>query len=171
MGAAVAVLVHGLAKRPGKTSEADQRPFAAAMSKAEDPAGAAPALCGLALASVASLDSVAADKEAVFILLPGDSRDSAQDASLLVEATVNKLSSKGKRVAAFTLKNGAEDHERLVRQFSIASLPGVVVAGRDCGSTAVWGEITETKLLQAFVAGSTPSSSCGPSGCGPAGCK
>ena len=170
MGAAVAVLGHGLVKRSGETTDAGRPPFFTG-APAKDPANTAPAVCGLTLDSLASLNSMAADKEAVFILLPGEDRESVEAASRKVEAAVIKIRSKGKRVAAFTLEKIATDHARLDEQLSITSFPCVVALGRGCGSSVVTGEMTEAKLLQAFVAASAPSSSCGTTSCDPSGCK
>ena len=49
------------------------------------------------------------------------------------------------------------------------ALPGMLVMCKGGGIGSVSGEITEEKILQAYVA-STRASGCGASGCGPDGC-
>ena len=124
--------------------------------------------CGINLDSIESLTKLADERGAnvAFIFLPGEEEDSTRTASAQVEAAINMLSSKGKQVAAFTLERGAEGYDQLIKQFSVESLPSVIVAGKGCGAAAVSGEINETKLLRAFVVASTPVS-CGPGGCCP----
>lgn len=169
VGAALAVLAHGLLKKP-----ADAQAAPGSFSSLTEDAGTAKvspsALCGSPLPSVAALDKVAADREAVFILLPADNTETDRKASREVQAAISTLTSKGKQVAAFTVEKANPDHGRLLQRFSMGALPAVVVAGRGCGSTAVSGEISEDKLLQAFLAATTPSS-CGPSGCAPSSCR
>ncbi len=140
-------------------------------AKSESPDGTASALCGPTLDSIASLNKLAADKDAVFVLLPGQDRRRAQTVSRQIEATVTKIQSYGRRIGTFTLEQSASDHARVVKGFAITSLPCVVAMGKGCGSAVVSGEITEAKLLQAFVTASRPRSSCAPTGCAPVGCK
>lgn len=120
--------------------------------------------CGVTLDSIQSLGKMAGDKNAnvAFIFLAGEDEESARTASAQVEATMNMLSSKGKQVAAFTLHKGADGYDQLKKQFKVNSLPCVIVAGKGCGAAAVSGDITEPKLLQAFVIASRPVSGCCP---------
>ena len=121
------------------------------------------ALCGISLDSIKSLWRMADEKKAnvVFIFLAGENKESAQATSLQIEAAVDKLLSNGKQVAIFTLTKDAEGYDQLIKEFSVQSLPCVIVADKGCGAVAVSGEITEAKLLGAFVKASTPIS-CGP---------
>ncbi len=129
-------------------------------------AGLSTVLCGETLDSLKSLDRVAAAKDVAFILLPG--ADAAVDGKVAAEvkAIVDKLSAQGKRVVAFTMEKGASDHGLLVKNFSVQALPAVVVLGRGCQSLAVSGEVSEEKLLRAFLLASRPGSSCAPGACG-----
>lgn len=134
----------------------------------EQPSETVAVLCGVTLDSIESLAKLVDERGAnvAFIFLPGEDEDSTRTASAQVEATMNMLSAKGKQVAAFTLERGAEGYDQLIKQFSVESLPSVIVAGKGCGVAAVSGEINETKLLRAFVVASTPVSR-GPGGCCP----
>ncbi|UCB52782.1 MAG: hypothetical protein JSV10_01445 [Candidatus Zixiibacteriota bacterium] len=126
--------------------------------------------CGVTLSSLKALDVVAADEEAVFVILPGGSEEASRNALRQIDAVVRLLSDQGKKVAAFTLEKHREGYDHLVKQFSVKSFPCVVVAGRGCGSVAVSGQITETKLLAALVQASMPPSSCA-TPCVPSGSK
>ncbi len=110
--------------------------------------------------SINSLFKMASEKKAevVFIFLAGDNEKSTRTASSKIKAAMNKLLSNGKQVAAFTLKKNAEGYEQLIKDFSVQSLPVVIVAGKGCAPSVISDEITETKLLNAFVKGSVPSS-------------
>ena len=153
MLAAGAVAAHSLLRGNGeKVSESGQ---AASFNVAG-------VLCGVTVESLMSLERLAVDKKTVFILLAGGNEEADRSASAEVEVVVNKLSAKGKSVAAFTLRGNTEGYDQLVKRFSVQSLPCVIVAGRGCGAAAVSGEITEVNLLGAFIKASTPISSCGP---------
>ncbi len=138
------------------------------LATSEQPSETVAVSCGITLDSIKSLAKLADERGAnvAFIFLPGEDEDSTRTASAQVEAAINMLSSKGKQVAAFTLERGAEGYDQLIKQFSVESLPSVIVAGKGCGAAAVSGEINETKLLRAFVVASTPASG-GPGGCCP----
>ena len=123
-------------------------------------------VCGANLDSVAALNKVAADKDVVFILLAGESKELAQKAAGQVDDALKRISATEARVASFTLGRDAGDYDRFVKTFSIESFPSIVAMGRGCGAVPVSGEISEAKLLRAFVLASTPPSSCGTS-CGP----
>ena len=126
-----------------------------------------PALWGKPLDSLASLSKVAAETDAVFILLAADDQQGNQTITNEIEAAAKKVQSNGIRISAFTLKKGAPNYAQLAKQLSVPCVLAMVKGG---GLSGVSGEITETKLVQAFVMASRPASGCGPSGCGPAGC-
>ncbi|GAG33370.1 unnamed protein product, partial [marine sediment metagenome] len=87
-----------------------------------------------------------------------------------VEAVVNELESRRKRVAAFPLGTHWEAYDDLVNQYSVKSFPCVIVLGRSGQAAKIDGRITERKLLRAYAQASKPRSSCGvrcdPSACG-----
>jgi hypothetical protein len=110
------------------------------------------------LDSLASLNKAAADTNAVFVLLGAEDM---QAISSQVEAAAKKIQASGMRVSAFTLKKDSPDYARLAKQFSI---PCAVAMVKGRGISAVPGEITEAKLIQAFVTASRSGSSCCPGG-------
>jgi len=150
-------------------SKGDTETPAAANEKTEEDVSdkASHALWGPELDSLASLNKVAADTDAVFILLAADDQEGSRAATRQIEAAAKKIQSGGTRISAFRLKQGAPDYANLAKQLSV---PCVLAMVKGRGLSGVSGEITETKLVQAFVMASRPASGCGPSGCGPAGC-
>ena len=180
-----AVAAHSLLTRNGKTAsisaegtssfgtiilsgEVELSTESPATSK--EPSETVAVSCGVTLDSIESIGKLADDKKAnvAFIFLPGENDELARTVSAQIEATMNMLSAKGKQIAAFTLQKDAEGYDQLIQQFSVKSLPSVIVAGKGCGAVAVSGEINETELLRAFVVACTPVS-CGPGGCCPSG--
>lgn len=130
----------------------------------EIPDKAAPSLWGPPLDSLASLNKLAADKDAVFILIADKDKS---DLVKVIEAAVKKVRSNGSRVSGFNLKQGTPDYTRYAQQLSG---PGVLTMVKGRGSSTVSGDITEAKLLQAFVTASRPRSSCCPGGSGSGKC-
>ncbi|MHC4424491.1 MAG: hypothetical protein ACYSYV_00180 [Planctomycetota bacterium] len=179
--AAGAVLARSFLMKSDSTADQTQQAFAtiAARENAEassQPNAAAdqgasvktePTLWGSQLDSLASLNKVAAEMDAVFILLSGENQPGGQTIINEIEQAAKKIQSRGNRISAFGLKESAPDYEQLAKQFSV---PCVLAMVKGCGLSAVSAEITESKLLEAFVAASRPTLGCGPSGCGPSGC-
>lgn len=129
---------------------------------------AASALWKVDLDSLASLNKIAADVDAVFVLLAAKDQLSDQAITKEIEAAAQKIMSNGSKVSAFRLKESAADYAQLAKQVSV---PGVIAMVKGRGMSTVSGDITETKLVQAFVAASRPSSCDPAAGCGPTGCE
>jgi len=120
------------------------------------------------LDSLASLNKVAADSDAVFVLITAKNQLNDKAITKEIEAAAQKIMANGTKVSAFRLKESAPDYAQLAKQVTV---PSVLAMVKGLGMSAVSKDITETKLVQAFVAASRPSG-CGPSaaGCGPTGC-
>ena len=123
------------------------------------------------LDSLASLNTVAAEVDVVFVLLAAKDNLNDQAITKEIEAAAQKIMANGKKVTAFRLKESAPDYANLAKQVSV---PSVLAMVKGLGMSAVSGEISETKLIQAFVtasrsSGCGPSSGCSPSSCPPAG--
>ncbi len=82
-----------------------------------------------------------------------------------MRSAAGRINSQGHKVGLFTLETGSRDYAQLAGQ---VSAPAVLALVKGRGMSAVSGAITETKLIQGFVAAG--STACGPGGCGPAGC-
>jgi hypothetical protein len=151
------------AETSDETKDETAAPLVAGDLAKQEMPKAEPLLWGAELDTLASLNKVAVDTDAVFILLLAKGQQSDQAITKEIEAAAQKLLSDGTIVSAFRLKESAPNYEQLAKQVSV---PSVLTMVKGLGMKAVSGEITETKLVQAFVAASRPSS-CGPAGCCP----
>jgi len=109
------------------------------------------------LDSLATLNEVATDADAVFVLLTEQNQAGSQAMAGEVEAAAQKIQSTGTQVAVFKLKQTAPEFAQFAQQVSV---PCVLALVKGAGMDAVSGEITETRLMQAYVAASRPTSSC-----------
>lgn len=121
-------------------------------------------LWGEPLDSLASLNEVAADTDAVFILLAADDKVSSDVATKQIEAAVRTIRGGGTRIWAFGLKQGTADYASLAKQLPVPCVLAMVRGGGMSGVPA--DQITEMNLVQAFVAASRPASGCCPPGSG-----
>jgi hypothetical protein len=112
------------------------------------------------LDSLQSLDTLAGDKDVVFLVLPGEAQISSLAVPKQLGTVANNLWKSGRRVGVFTVKNSAPDHSQLASRFSVKAFPCVIVLGRQGQPSAVAGDITEAGLYNAFVLASTPLSCC-----------
>ena len=109
------------------------------------------------LESLQTLDTLAAGKDVVFIVMPGQDRQSSQVICKEIAVTLNKLRSLGQKIAAFTFGNTGPDYDRLVNHFAVESFPCVVVLGRGGSASAVSGDISEARLYNAFALATQPA--------------
>lgn len=118
------------------------------------------------IASLSDLNTLAAANDAVFVYVPGKDGAPGNSSAAAMKSAVGRIGAQGYKIGVFTLEAGSRDHEQLTAQMSV---PGVLAMVKGRGTSAVSGDITETKLIQGFVAASS-AGGCGPGGCGPAGC-
>lgn len=123
----------------------------------------APTLSFQPLDSLASLNRVAANFDAVFILLADEDQLNMQSITREVEGAAKKIQADGPRVSAFKLKKDSPNYIQLAKQFSS---PCVLAMVKGRGASGVSGEITETRLIQAYVTASRAGSGCCPGGGG-----
>lgn len=120
------------------------------------------------LGALAELNTVAMEMAGVFVFLPGKNDPTAQVPAAQIRAAAQTIEPKIQgQIGIFTLKTGSPDYIQLAGQMTV---PGVLAMVKGRGMTPVSGEITEAKLVQAFVAASS-AGGCGGGGCGPSGCK
>ena len=112
------------------------------------------------LDSLQSLDTLAADKDVVFLVLPGEAQISSSAVPKQLGTVANNLWKSGQRVAVFTLKGSSPDHNQLVQHFTVKAFPSVVILGRQGSASAVSGDVTEAGLYNAFVLASKSASCC-----------
>ncbi|MCX6640505.1 MAG: hypothetical protein NTW14_08505 [bacterium] len=128
------------------------------------PASVAKQIIGEYLESLNALNQVAMNEDAVFVFIPAKSDEPASkntnDAVLAAQQTLMR---NNVTLGLFTLPTSAPDYAAVSAQ---VQSPAVLVAVKGKGMSVVSGDVTETKLLQAFTASSS-AGGCGPSGCGP----
>jgi len=170
---AFALVARAVIKTNGAPSQPDAAVFAsptvAQTSPAESVSATAPVeaaktpdpFVGKEIGALAELNTLAAATEAVFVYVPGKNGASSNPPAAAMQSAAKRIGAQGVKIGFFTLKAGTRDYEMLTAQMSV---PGVLVAFKGRGMRAASGDITETKLIQAFVAASSAG------GCGPAGC-
>lgn len=120
--------------------------------------------------SLASLNKVAVNQDAVFVFVPAYGNDIVSKETIdAIASAEQKLKSSGLNIGLYTLQFSSPSNE-YADIASQLTLPGMLVMSKGRGVGAVSGEITETKLLQAYVASSRAGGCC-PSGSDSAGCK
>jgi len=118
--------------------------------------------------ALSELNELAKDMAGAFVYLPGNAETTARvPAALIVRVAKMVEPQGGAKIGLFLLKTGSPDYQQAALQMTF---PGVLAMVKGGGMAPVSGEITETKLVQAFVAASS-AGGCGPGGCGPEGCK
>ena len=122
----------------------------------------ASSLWGKPLASLASLNKAASDTSAVFILLAAEDQQDMQPITKEIEAAAKTIQAAGTTISVFRLMQGAPNYANLTKQLSVPCVLAMVKGGGVSGVPA--DQITETKLVQAFVTASRPSSACCPPG-------
>ncbi len=127
----------------------------------DTPAESALSLWGPDLDSLASLNNVATDTDAVFIFVAAGGPQNMQPVTQQIEAAAKRIKANGVRVSVFRLKEAAPEYVQLAEQVTVPCVLAMVKGG---GMSTVSGEITEAKLVQAFVAASRPTSGCCPPG-------
>jgi hypothetical protein len=136
-------------------------------AKQEASAKDVPVLWKADLDSLASLNKVAAGTDAVFVFLTAEDQQSNQNIISLIEAAAKTINADGIRISAFKLNKTAPDYAQLAKQFPV---PSVLAMVKGRGMSAVSGQINETKLVQAYVTASRPTSGCCPAGAGSSTC-
>lgn len=143
-------------------------PAAPADASANDTSESKPMVCGESIQTLGDLNRKATDNDAVFVFLAGSDADKTNAAVGVVEKAADTIRGRGINMGLFTIAYGSREYTNLTMQ---VPPPGVLAMVKGRGAAAVSGDITESKLMQAFVAASTAGGGCGPSGCGPSGCR
>jgi len=121
---------------------------------------------GTFLDSLASLNKVAVNQDAVFVFIPAKGNDIvSKEITDAIASAEQKIKSSGVSIGLYTLQSSSPEYANIAAQLPP---PGMLVISKGRGMGAVSGGITETKILQAYVA-SSRAGGCGPSspGCGP----
>ena len=122
------------------------------------------------LDSLNALNKVAINQDAVFVFIPALKNDLADDKTNTAMLAAQQTLKRSKiTLGLYTLPSSSPDYSGISAQ---VKAPAILVACKGKGIAAISGEVTEAKLLQAFVATSR-AGGCGPSGCAPStpGCN
>lgn len=132
------------------------------------PVGTPEASVATEITMLSELNAQATGLDAVFVYVPGKDGASGNPPMAAMKSAADRIGVQGHKIGLFALKAGTRDHDLITTQMAA---PGVLAAvkGRG-GMIPITGEITETTLIQGFVAASS-AGGCGPGGCGPAGCN
>lgn len=123
---------------------------------------------GKCLGSLGELNKVASSQDAVFVFIPAKEGESASDTTrAAVLSARNTLASSNIKVGLYTLNTTSGDYASISSQ---GEVPAILVLCKGGKMGRVSGNVTETRLLQAFTAASRVGG-CGPGGCGPSGCR
>lgn len=176
--AAVIVLMRGFDSKTANTATKGKAAFA--VTSAVAPATtenidktetdkSEPLLWGKPLKDIASLNELAAQKDAVFLYLVKKGQQPNESIKNNIENAVTKNGSRGVKMAFYILDTNSPDYAQVTSQ---SPAPCVLALVKGVGMATVSGDISEKKLLEAIVSASR-ASSCGPSGCGPSssGCN
>jgi hypothetical protein len=122
------------------------------------------------IVSLASLNKVAINQDAVFVFVPANVNETVSKETIdAIASAEQKLKSNGINIGLYTLQfSPSKEYASIAAQLT---LPGILVMSKGRGMGAVSGEITETKLLQAYVASSRTGGCCPSGGGGSAVCK
>lgn len=174
--AAGVLVARGMVKDKGGAPATPAATFATAsiaeqtLAPATNEVSAAPdTVIGNEIGALTELNAVAADTVGVFVFLPGKTETTATAPMAQILAAAKTIEAQGGKVGYFTLKTDSRDYQLVSARVAV---PGVLAMVKGAGTTVVSGDITETTLVQAYVAASS-AGGCGPAsgGCGPVGCK
>ncbi len=171
--AAAIVLGNSIMQKGDTGIDGDQNAFAAKVLLAEKASPAAKtenakgtnqtnqSLWGKPLESLASLNEVAAQKDAVFLYLPAKDQGPDENVRKKIEAAAGKAQSQGTKMSFFVLDESSEDYAQVTSQ---VHAPCVLAIVKGRGNSVATTNISEVNLLQSLVTASRPP------GCKPGGC-
>ena len=120
---------------------------------------------GAPLKSLTSLETLAAGDTAVFLFVPAEDQKDVEAIRTTILAAAEKITlrTRGTKIALHRLAKDSENYAQIIER---TPAPCVLAMVKGAGTVAVSGEITEQKLLKAYVNASRPKSSCCPPGAG-----
>ncbi len=98
-----------------------------------------------------NLNSKFATYDFIFVLFPGNA-DATAKADQVVKTSLEKIKQSGGAVDSMTLSSTDPEFQSTMDRLAIQKLPAVLVIAATGQGAIVKGDITETKLLQAYVA-------------------
>jgi len=109
--------------------------------------------------SLAALNKLAMNQDAVFVFIPANGNETISKETLSAIASAEqKLKASDIKIGLYTLQfSPSKEYASIASQIT---LPGILVMSKGKGMGALSGEITEGKLLQAYVASSRAGGCC-----------
>ena len=152
--AAGVLVARAVVRNNDATADAATSGFASVTTTPQTPPPASEAPTAVKeIAALSELNTVAVDTDAVFVFLPrkGDAPGAMPIAP--IQGAVRTIESRANsKVGIFALNASAPEYAQLAVQVAV---PGVIAMVKGRGMSAVSGEITEAKLVQAFVGASS----------------
>ena len=102
------------------------------------------------------------DNDAVFIMLPHQYLEPEVPIEPIMQATVGRLNSKGKKADGIIVETLTDDYTALTKEFAVISFPTMLILSQSGNVQFVTGEMTEDRLTRALVAATAPASACCP---------
>jgi len=127
-----------------------------------------PVVCGELIRSLGDLNRKAMDKDGVFVFLAGQNAAKNREVATVIEKGVDTLRGRNINMGVFTLKDGSSEYTNIVQQ---VPPPGVIAMVKGRGASGVSDDVTESKLIQAFVVASSAGGGCCPGGASSPNCK
>jgi hypothetical protein len=109
------------------------------------------------IGALSELNTVATNLDAVFVFLPGKEGASVNPPVATMNKAARMIEAQGKKIGLFTLKPSSPDYDQIAGQIS---MPGVLAMVKGRRMSAISGEITESKLVQGYVAASSAGGCC-----------
>jgi hypothetical protein len=121
---------------------------------------------GALLSAIDELNTVADKLDTVFLVIPSkDNASTTKETGIILASVERTLNAKGLSTGIFTLNTTSLDYPGVATK---VTPPGILVLTKGRGIGFLSGRISETNLMQAYVA-STRGGGCGPGGCPPPG--
>lgn len=121
---------------------------------------------GAPISTIADLNKVADKLNTVFLVIPGkDNVPTSKETGVVLASVERTLNAKGLSTGIFTLQATSTDYPDVAAK---VSPPGIAVLSKGGGIGFVSGGISESNLMQAYIA-SARTGGCGPGGCPPPG--
>ncbi len=154
-------IIYSLVIRNGANSAAS----ANAATASATPANNAQTSTGIAdLNWVKNISNKYANSDFIFVILPG-SADSTKAADQTVAGTIEKIKGDGAVVDVFTLSPQDPEFQITADRVKILKFPAILLLSATGNGAIINGDITETKLLQAYLTvqqACVPGSACCP---------
>jgi hypothetical protein len=165
--AAMAMVARGVVKSNAAPPQTSEQAFALPIAATNSSAAAPTTEKSMEpIGALAELNALAVKLDAVFVFLPGKEVTSSNSPAATMNKAARTIEAQGKKIGLFTLLPSSHDYDQIEGKIS---LPAVLAMVKGRGMNTISGDITETKLVQGYLAASS-AGGCGPSagaGCCP----